>query len=143
LATVLGEPGDRRLLDVVGRDLDELRLAWRRAGPAGQIEIGQREVRLEAARGEVEGGARYAHALRLRPERAEALGEGCVGGGGRDGECEEECCGNRGDLERWRHLLLPFDPSTQVTRKKAEHRSGTQDLSLLLPANPTSAGKRE
>ena len=63
-----GEPRNIGLLDVVGRGLDEFGLSARRhTFPAGQIEIGKSEIRLDSARCSVEGPARDPHALRLRP----------------------------------------------------------------------------
>ena len=73
LLGLLGEPRNVRLLEVVGRRLHELRLsARRRSLPARKIEIGQRQIGLEPARRRIEGPARDAHALRLRPQHLRA-----------------------------------------------------------------------
>ena len=47
---LLGEPGDTGLADVIGGRLHELGLsARRRAGPSGQIKVGQRQIGLDPA----------------------------------------------------------------------------------------------
>jgi cold shock CspA family protein/ribosome-associated translation inhibitor RaiA len=69
LFALRGEVGDVRLLDVVGRRLHEFSLpARRRAFPARKIEIRQRQIRLDPARRRIEGPARDAQRLRLRPQ---------------------------------------------------------------------------
>jgi hypothetical protein len=60
---------DAGLADVGGRRLHELRLpARRRAFAPGQLEIGQRQIRLKPARRRLERAARNPERLRLRPE---------------------------------------------------------------------------
>jgi hypothetical protein len=70
--------------------LNEFGLARRDSRLAGEVEVGKREVRLDPTRRQVEGRARHADLLRLRPQRREPLGEGRVGGGGGGGEREAE-----------------------------------------------------
>ena len=66
LAALRREPLDRRLFQIIGRRLDEFRLAGRRLlRPARQDEIGQRQIGLEPARRGVESRARNAERMRL------------------------------------------------------------------------------
>ena len=67
----LGEVGGAQIL---GGRLGELGLPLHVA-LAGQHEVGQRQVRLDAAQGRVERGARHAHRLRLGPQRLEEAAE--------------------------------------------------------------------
>jgi len=64
----MGERFVELAAEILRRRLHEFRLLRLLFRPAGQREIGQREIRLQPARGGVEGGARNAERLRLRPE---------------------------------------------------------------------------
>ena len=66
-AALRGEPVERRLLQIFGGRLHEFGLRGLAVRPAGDQEIGQGEIRLQAARRRVEGRARDAELLRLRP----------------------------------------------------------------------------
>ena len=80
LAALPGKLRDRRLFDVLCRRLHEFRLSGRRPfRPAGQNEIGQRQVGLEAARRQIERRARHAERLGLRPQRLQPRLEGRIG----------------------------------------------------------------
>ena len=84
LAALRGEPRDRGFFQIIRRRLDEFRLARRRPfRPAGQNQIGQRQIGLKPARRLVERRARYAERLRLRPQRLQEGLERGVGGSGR------------------------------------------------------------
>src|SRR6185437_62013 len=82
LAGLSGEALDRRLLQVVGRGLNEFGLARRALRPSRNGQIRQREIRLKPARGLIECRARHANRLRLRPQRLKEGLEGRVGEGG-------------------------------------------------------------
>ena len=70
LAASPGEIVERRLFQIVRRRQHEFRLPARRPfRPARQNEIGQRQIGLEPARRQIEGRARHAERLRLRPQR--------------------------------------------------------------------------
>ena len=70
-APLLGKPGNAGLLDVIGRRLHELGLAWRRAGgAAGQIEVRQCEIGLEGAAQGIDRGGQFqasVHRWEARP----------------------------------------------------------------------------
>ena len=79
LAPLRGEPVERGLLQILRGRLHELRLRGLAVRPAGDHEIGQRQVRLEAARRRIEGRARDAELLRSRPQRLEEPVERRIG----------------------------------------------------------------
>ena len=80
LAALRRELLDRRLFEIIGRRLDKFGLCLRRLlRPAGQDEIGQRQIRLEPARRGFVCRARHAERLRLRPQRLQPGLEGGVG----------------------------------------------------------------
>ena len=80
LAALRGQPRERGLRQILGGRADEFGLALsRRLRPAGHDQIGQGQIRLEIARGGVEGLARDAELLRGRPKRRRATGESGVG----------------------------------------------------------------
>jgi hypothetical protein len=98
---VFGEPPDRAFPDVVGGRLHELGLSALGARAPRQIEIGQREIGLEAADGFIEGAARDTHGLRLRPKLLQPFLEPDVGRrcrrrckehGGRRHQCRYRPC---------------------------------------------------
>ena len=66
-AALRGEPVERGLLQVLGGRLHEFGLRGLAVRPAGNHEIGQRKIRLEAARRRIEGRARHAELLRIGP----------------------------------------------------------------------------
>ena len=73
----------RRLFQIVRRRQHEFRLPTRRPfRPARQIKVGQRQIGFEPARRQIEGGARDAERLRLRPQRLQPGLEGRVGESG-------------------------------------------------------------
>src|SRR5262249_9120188 len=94
LSCALGHPGNVRLLDVVRRRLDELRLSRRRrALTAGNIEIGKREIGFHSLRCCFEGSARDPQRLRLRPQALQPSLEqrvGCRARRIRAHPCEED-----------------------------------------------------
>ena len=81
-AALRGQALERRLLEIIRRRLHEFRLSRRRLfRPAGQDQIGQRQVRFKPARSEVEGRARDTELLRARPHRFQPGAEPRIGGG--------------------------------------------------------------
>ena len=65
-----GEAVEGRLFEIIRRRQHEFRLPARRPlRPARQNKLGQRQIRLEPARRHIEGRARHAERLRLRPQR--------------------------------------------------------------------------
>ena len=78
-AALRGEPVERGLLQVLGGRLHEFRLRGLAVRPAGDHEIGQRQIRLKAARRRIEGRARDAELLRLRPQRLDEPVERRIG----------------------------------------------------------------
>ena len=79
LAPLRGERVERALLQVLRRRLHELRLRGLPVRPARDHEIGQRQIRLEAARRRIEGRARDAELLRVGPEACEEALERRIG----------------------------------------------------------------
>ncbi len=70
LAASSGETVERRLFQIVRRRQHEFRLPARRPlRPARQNKLGQRQIGLKPARRQIEGRARHAERLRLRPQR--------------------------------------------------------------------------
>ena len=85
------KPGNGRLLEIIGRGLDKLRLAaLRRLGTARNGEIGQAIVGLKAAGRRVEGRPGDPDRLRPRPHSAEPLLEVGVGRSQGSGAKERE-----------------------------------------------------
>ena len=78
-----GEAGHVRLLEIIGRRLDELGLpALRRLGAPGDREIGQRQIGLEPLGCGIEGRPADPHRLRIRPRAGKPLLERGIGGEG-------------------------------------------------------------
>ncbi len=105
LSPLVREPRDRWLLDVVGRHLHELGL--RRitgGGTTGQDQVGQFIVGLQSRGLAIEGRARDAGGLRLRPQRSDELGEGGVGGiSGRVSQGKQYDRSAKGDIAQTPH----------------------------------------
>src|SRR5262249_53194921 len=119
LLSLLGEPRDVGLLDVVGRRLDELGLpARRRAFPARQIEVGQRQIGLEPAGGRIEGAARDPHARGLRPQIVQPFAERRID--------------RRAPRRRGRYRKKPDGQQDRCTSLQSTHRAMT--LSRFAPA---------
>ena len=109
LAAVRGEPVNRRLFEVIGGRLHEFRLPAA-AVPAGRAERDRAaKIRLKAARRQIEGRARNAERLRLRPQRLQPGLESRIG------VMRRECRGRR--LQRLR---------TTAREKISSHRHDEQ-----------------
>ena len=85
LLRLFRQMSDVALLDVIGGGLHEFRLpAGRGALPAGKIEVGKREIGLDALRRRLEGPARDPERLGIRPQTLQPAlknGIGCLGRG--------------------------------------------------------------
>ena len=104
-----GEIVERRFFQIVRRRQHEFRLRTRRPfRPARQNEFGQRQIRLEPARRHIEGRARHAKRLRLRPQRLQP-GLECRIGEDRRRQAREQknYCGSKGRAVRTCELPLP------------------------------------
>ena len=119
-----GEAGEGRLAQVLAGRLHEFGLARRRfLGAAGDGEIGQREIGLEAADGGVEGGAGDAEGLRGGPGGLQELVEGGVGMRGR----REQKCGQKCERKsHFRHArLYAGHPRLRIIRSLKTWMAGT------------------
>ena len=85
-----GQAREGRLAQILPRRLHEFGLLRRRLLAAGDVEIGQRQIRLEPARRGIEDGARDAERLRVRPGRLQPLLERRVGESWRNGKQQND-----------------------------------------------------
>ena len=114
-AALLAEAAEVVGVKILGRRARELRLTFDLL--AGQHEIGQRSIGLDALKGAIEGGARNAHALGLGPQLGQEAAIARVGGLGQD------------------------RPAGHRTGKPGERHDGRQDAPKRTPA-PSGARMR-